>query len=65
MLRFYTDVLGCSFTKRNERLGMIHLRAGKSQIDLVDADGALGLAGGAPWQGGPQCRSHLPSYRTI
>ncbi|MCP9917863.1 VOC family protein [Cyanobium sp. ATX 6F1] len=48
MLRFYTDVLGCSFTKRNERLGMIHLRAGKSQIDLVDADGALGLAGGAP-----------------
>ncbi|MCT0213111.1 VOC family protein [Synechococcus sp. CS-1327] len=48
MLRFYTDVLGCSVTKRNERFGMIHLRAGVAQIDLVSTDGELGLAGGAP-----------------
>lgn len=48
MLRFYTNVLGCSVAKRNDRLGIIHLRAGVAQIDLAGVDGELGLAGGAP-----------------
>ena len=46
---FYTRVLGCPITKRNEQLGMIHLAAGRSLIDLVDIHGPLGaMGGGAP-----------------
>lgn len=47
MLRFYTEVLGCAVVKRNESLGLLHLRAGAAQIDLIDAAGELGRAGGA------------------
>ncbi|HDS1733802.1 VOC family protein [Pseudomonas sp. BP8] len=47
-LDFYTTVLGCHVVKRREDLGMIHLRAGASMIDLVDVQGPLGIqAGGA------------------
>jgi glyoxylase I family protein len=42
MLAFYTTVLGCTVARRNEPLGLIHLRAGSAQIDLVDIDGELG-----------------------
>jgi catechol 2,3-dioxygenase-like lactoylglutathione lyase family enzyme len=52
MLAFYTAVLGCSIARRNEPLGLIHLQAGSAQIDLVDVNGELGRAGGAP--PGPQ-----------
>jgi catechol 2,3-dioxygenase-like lactoylglutathione lyase family enzyme len=48
MLRFYTEVLGCSIARRNEALGMIHLRAGSALIDLVSVEGELGHLGGAP-----------------
>ncbi|WP_447919640.1 VOC family protein [Achromobacter aegrifaciens] len=44
---FYTKVLGCSIKKKNEKFAMIHLGAGQSMIDLVDVQGALGVAGGA------------------
>lgn len=47
MLRFYCDVLGCEIARRNEELGLIHLRAGDALIDLVSLDGKLGSAGGA------------------
>jgi len=47
MLRFYTEVLGCTLAKENAPLGLYHLRAGLSMIDLVDIDGELGRAGGA------------------
>ncbi|MGO4400875.1 VOC family protein [Achromobacter sp. PAB15] len=43
---FYTNVLGCSIRKKNEKLAMIHLGAGGSMIDLVDVQGPLGAAGG-------------------
>jgi len=46
-LAFYRDVLGCPVDKHNEPLGLYHLRAGDSLIDLVTLDGKLGLAGGA------------------
>jgi glyoxylase I family protein len=44
---FYCDVLGCSFEKWQEPLGLLQLRAGSALIDLVTLDGPLGRAGGA------------------
>lgn len=46
-IRFYQQVLGCELVKRREDLGMVHLRAGASMIDLVDVQGPLGRVGGA------------------
>ncbi|MDG2286959.1 MAG: VOC family protein [Alphaproteobacteria bacterium] len=47
MLTFYQDVLGCALAKHNEPLGLYHLAAGSSMIDLVTLDGKLGQARGA------------------
>lgn len=47
MLGFYCDALGCAIEKRQDELGLIQLRAGRSLIDLVLVDGKLGSAGGA------------------
>lgn len=44
---FYCDVLGCSFEKWQENLGLLQLRAGSSLIDLIPLDGPLGRLGGA------------------
>lgn len=46
-LAFYTGVLGCTVVRRRDDLGMVHLRAGASMIDLVSVDGRLGRRGGA------------------
>ncbi len=54
MLEFYRDVLGCEVVKHNEPLGLYHLRAGTSMIDLIDMAGKLGAAGGPP----PQREGH-------
>ena len=48
MLKFYCETLGCPIEKRQEELGLIQLRAGRSLIDLVPVDGRLGRMGGAP-----------------
>jgi glyoxylase I family protein len=48
LVRFYCDVLGCTVEKRRDDLALVHLRAGRSMIDLVDVAGPLGRAGGAP-----------------
>ena len=48
MLRFYGDVLGCTVECRQDSIGLVQLRAGRSLIDLVPVDGQLGKAGGAP-----------------
>ena len=48
MLRFYCDVLGCTVERRQDELGLVQLRAGRSLIDLVPVEGRLGRAGGAP-----------------
>lgn len=45
---FYRDVLGCEVARERPRLGLVHLRAGTSMIDLVSIDGELGRRGGAP-----------------
>jgi glyoxylase I family protein len=47
MLGFYCGALGCTVEKRQDELGLIQLRAGRSLIDLVLVDGKLGSAGGA------------------
>ena len=46
-LAFYCDVLGCTVERRQEAIGLVQLRAGRSLIDLVPLDGKLGSAGGA------------------
>jgi catechol 2,3-dioxygenase-like lactoylglutathione lyase family enzyme len=47
-LAFYCDALGCTIERRQEDIGLIQLRAGRSLIDLVPISGKLGAAGGAP-----------------
>lgn len=44
---FYDRVFGAEVVKRNEKFGLVHLRAGTSMIDLVDLDGEIGRKGGA------------------
>ena len=46
-IAFYRDILGCPIEKRNDTIGLIHLRAGSSLIDLIPIAGALGSIGGA------------------
>jgi glyoxylase I family protein len=41
-LEFYRDTLGCKVEREQRALGLIQLRAGRSLIDLVTADGPLG-----------------------
>ena len=43
---FYRQVFGAEVVKHNEPLGLVHLRAGTSMIDLVDLQGELGQKGG-------------------
>lgn len=45
---FYRDALGCAVDKRRDDLGLVHMRAGDSLIDLISVEGALGRQGGAP-----------------
>jgi len=47
MLRFYTEVLGCTPERRDDTIGLVQLRAGRSLVDFVPVDGVLGRAGGA------------------
>lgn len=47
MLDFYCGALGCAVEKRQEDIGLIQLRAGRSMIDLVPVDSPLGRSGGA------------------
>lgn len=44
---FYRAALGCEVVRRRDDLGLVHLRAGASMIDLISVDGRLGRSGGA------------------
>lgn len=44
---FYDAVLGCQVERRRPDLGLVHIRAGASMVDLVAINGTLGRAGGA------------------
>ena len=53
MLQFYCGALGCNIERRQDAIGLVQLRAGRSLIDLVPVAGKLGRAGGAaPGAGG-------------
>jgi len=45
--RFYIDVLGARWEKKQEDIGLYQLRVGMALIDLVPVDGKLGAMGGA------------------
>jgi glyoxylase I family protein len=45
--RFYIDVLGARWEKKQEDIGLYQLRIGTALIDLVPVDGKLGQMGGA------------------
>ncbi|MGZ3182857.1 MAG: VOC family protein [Telluria sp.] len=47
MIAFYCKVLGCTIERRQDEIGLVQLRAGRSLIDLVPVDGKLGSKGGA------------------
>jgi catechol 2,3-dioxygenase-like lactoylglutathione lyase family enzyme len=47
MLGFYCGALGCSVERRQDEIGLVQLRAGRSLIDLVPVVGKLGKVGGA------------------
>ena len=55
MLAFYVDTLGCTVERRQDEIGLVQLRAGRSLIDLVPVDGKLGRQGGAA--PGPEARN--------
>jgi glyoxylase I family protein len=45
-LAFYERVLGCRVVRERPDLGLVHVRAGASMVDLVAIDGTLGRVGG-------------------
>jgi len=47
MLSFYCGALGCTVERRQDEMGLVQLRAGRSILDLVPVQGRLGQAGGA------------------
>ena len=63
-LHFYCDVLGCTLEREQRDLGLTQLRAGRSLIDLVSADGPLGARTAPAGGGGPNlehfCLSLVP-----
>ena len=58
-IAFYASVLGCIVDRRRDDLGLVHLRAGASMIDLVAVDGPLGRPGGAPAGDGARNVDHV------
>lgn len=44
---FYINVLGASWEKKQETIGLYQLRIGDALLDLVPVDGKLGRMGGA------------------
>ena len=56
---FYEAVLGCTVTRRRPDLGLVHIKAGASMVDLVAVDGKLGRAGGEGPKAGGRNVDHL------
>ncbi len=46
MADFYCNVLGCSLDRWRDELGLVHLRAGNTFVDLADAEKARARRGG-------------------
>lgn len=58
VLTFYVDVLGCELVHVRSDLGLYHLKAGNSLIDLVTVEGPLGQKGGPAAQKQGQNMDH-------
>ena len=58
-ISFYKAILGCEVVKRRDDLGLVHLRAGASMIDLISIGGPLGRKGGAAPGAGGRNMDHL------
>lgn len=58
-IAFFHQALGCEVVRRRDELGLVHLRAGVSMIDLVSVDGPLGRKGGAAPQGEGRNLDHV------
>jgi glyoxylase I family protein len=58
-ITFYRNLLACEVVKRRDDLGLVHLRAGASMIDLVCVDGPIGMKGGAAAAEGGRNLDHL------
>jgi len=48
MVGFYRDVLGLEVVQRQDALGLVHLRAGSTRVDLLWIGGRLCRGGLAP-----------------
>lgn len=59
MQAFYCDVIGCRIEQRQDDIGLLQLRAGRSLIDLVALAGPLGRAGGTEPQAGAHNVDHF------
>ena len=46
LINFYTQIIGCRLERLSPDYGIAQLRAGRSLVDIVDADGKLGHLGG-------------------
>lgn len=46
MAAFYCDVLGCTVDRWRDELGLVHLRAGNTFIDLAEVEKARARRGG-------------------
>jgi glyoxylase I family protein len=56
---FYRDALGCAVDRVREELGLVHMRAGSTLIDLISVEGKLGRAGGRAPAGEGRNMDHL------
>jgi catechol 2,3-dioxygenase-like lactoylglutathione lyase family enzyme len=45
-ISFYRDALSCAVERVREELGLVHMRAGSTLIDLISVEGKLGQMGG-------------------
>jgi catechol 2,3-dioxygenase-like lactoylglutathione lyase family enzyme len=59
MLDFYCHALGCKVERRQDEIGLVQLRAGRSLIDLIPVEGPLGRSGGAAPAAGGHNLDHL------
>jgi hypothetical protein len=66
MIRFYTEVLGCTIERRQDEIGLVQLRAGSSLVDLVPVDqkAAMSTISASAWSPSMK-RPSAPTWRSM